>query len=133
MVDGNGVPLSSQISGANVHDVSRLVPTVARCPLPGYGEKKRLPRRLYADRAYDSADHESLLRWIGIEPVFAQRGQAHGSGLGRYRYVVEQTIAAVHQNRRLKVRYEKRPELHQAFLTLACAKICWYRLDSRRN
>ena len=133
MVDGNGVPLSSQISGANVHDVSRLLPTVVRCPLPGYGEKKRLPRRLYADRAYHSTDHENLLRWIGINPVFAQRGQAHGSGLGRYRYVVERTIAAVHQNRRLKVRYEKRPELHQAFLTLACAKVCWYRLDPNRT
>jgi hypothetical protein len=133
MVDGNGIPLSSQISGANVPDVNRLLPTVAWCPVPGYGEKRRLPKRLYADRAYASHDHEGLLRWIGIEPVFAQRGQAHGSGLGRYRYVVEQTIAALHQNRRLKVRYEKRSELHQAFLTLACAKVCWYRLNPKRN
>jgi hypothetical protein len=42
--------------------------------------------------------------------------------------VVEQTIAAVHQNRRLKVRYEKRSDIHQAFLTLACIKICCNRL-----
>ena len=68
------------------------------------------------------------IRWIGIEPVFAQRGRAHGSGLGKQRYVVEQTIAALHQNRRLKVRYDKRSDIHQAFLTLACIKVCWYRL-----
>jgi transposase len=133
MVDGNGVPLSSSVSGANVHDVTRLVRTVAGCPLPGYGERGRLPRRLYADRAYDSEAHEELLRWVGIEPLFAQRGEPHGSGLGRRRYVVERTIAAVHQNRRLKIRYEKRSELHQAFLTLACIKVCWYRLDPKRK
>jgi len=133
MVDGDGVPLSAQVSGANVHDVSRLMPTVAGCPLADYGEKKRLPQRLYADRAYDSEEHEALLRWVGIEPRFAQRGQPHGSGLGRYRYVVERTIAAVHQNRRLKIRYEKRADIHQAFLTLAGIKICWYRLDPSRN
>ena len=133
MVDANGVPLSSSVSGANVHDVTKLVRTVAGCPLAGYGEKRRLPRRLYADRAYDSEAHERLLRWVGIEPVFAQRGGGHGSGLGRHRYVVEQTLAAVHQNRRLKIRYERRSDLHQAFLTLACVKVCWYRLDPNRN
>jgi hypothetical protein len=30
----------------------------------------------------------------------------------------------VHQNRRLPIRYERRPEIHQALLTLACIKIC---------
>jgi hypothetical protein len=47
--------------------------------------------------------------------------------------VVEQTIAAVHQNRRLKIRYDRRADIHQAFLTLACIKVCWYRLDPGRN
>ena len=47
--------------------------------------------------------------------------------------MVERTIAAVHQNRRLKIRYEKRSDIHQAFLTLACVKLCWYRLDLNRN
>jgi len=46
---------------------------------------------------------------------------------------VEQTIAALHQNRRLKVRYEKRSDIHLAFFTLACIKVCWYRLDPNRN
>jgi len=66
---------------------------------------------------------------MGIEPVFAHRGTPHGSGLGRVRYVVERTIANIHQNRRLKIRYERRSDIHQAFLTLACIKLCWYRLD----
>jgi len=29
---------------------------------------------------------------------------------------------------RLKVRYERRADIHQAFLTLACIKLCSYRL-----
>jgi hypothetical protein len=131
MVDGAGVPLASRVSAANVHDVRGLLPTVVACPLGDHGTQERLPQRLYADRAYGSADHEALLRWMGIEPVFAHRNTAHGSGLGQYRYVVEQTIAAVHQNRRLKIRYERRSDIHQAFLTLACIKICWNRLPHK--
>ena len=118
------------MSAANVHDVTMLLATVVACPLADYGEPGRVPAELYADRAYDSDGHEGLLRWVGVKPRFAQRGEPHGSGLGKVRYVVERTIAAIHQNRRLKVRYERRSDLHQAFLTLACIKICWYRLNS---
>jgi transposase len=35
--------------------------------------------------------------------------------------VVELTFAWLNQFRRLRVRYEKRPEIHEAFLYLACA------------
>jgi hypothetical protein len=129
MVDAAGVPLAATVSAANAHDVTGLLPTVVACPLPGYGTPGRTPRRLLGDRADRSAGHEAILRWLGIRPRFARPGQPHGSGLGRQRYVVEQTIAAIHQNRRLKVRYERRDDIHQAFLTLACVKICWYRLQ----
>jgi hypothetical protein len=131
MVDRTGTPLGSHVSAANVHDVCRLLPTAVACPLAGYGRPGRLPRRLYGDRAYSSAGHEAILRWMGVEPVFARRGAPHGSGLGKYRYVVERTIANVHQNRRLRVRYERRSDIHQAFLTLACIKLCWYRLETK--
>jgi transposase len=133
MVDRNGVPLASRVSAANRPDVCLLLAAVAACPLPGYGDPGRTPVELLGDRAYASAAHEAVLRWMGIEPVFARRGQPHGSGLGKDRYVVERTIAAVHQNRRLKVRYERRSDVHQAFLTLACIKVCWYRLDPVRT
>ena len=131
MVDGKGTPLSCTVTAANRHDVTALLATVVACPLDGYGEAPRLPARLLGDQAYDSSGHEAIVSWMGIEPVFAQRGREHGSGLGKERYVVEQTIAAVHQNRRLKVRYEKRSDIHLAFLTLACIKVCWYRLATK--
>lgn len=131
MVDRNGVPLAGRVSPANRPDVCLLLATVVACPLPGYGQPGRVPVELLGDRGYDSDAHEDFLRGLGITPVFAQRGQPHGSGLGKDRYVVERTIAAIHQNRRLKVRYDRRADIHQAFLTLACIKVCSYRLLDR--
>jgi len=133
LTEGAGIPLAARVSAANVHDVRMLLPTLTACPLAGYGGRGKTPRRLLADRAYDSEGHEAVVRWVGIRPEFAQRGAPHGSGLGRERYVVERTIAGLHHNRRLKVRYERRSDIHQGFLTLACIKLCWYRLDPKRK
>jgi transposase len=54
-----------------------------------------------------------------------KRNTEHGSGLGRWRWVVERTFACLNQFRRLRVRYEKRAHIHEAFLSLGCALICW--------
>ena len=58
----------------------------------------------------------------------AMRRTAHGSGLGRWRWVVERTFAWLNQFRRLRVRYDKRADIHEAFLSLGCALICWQSL-----
>jgi len=47
------------------------------------------------------------------------------AGVGRWRWVVERTFAWLNQFRRLRVRYEKRAHIHEAFLSLGCALICW--------
>ena len=60
-----------------------------------------------------------------ILPVLARSKTRHGSGLGRWRQVVERTLAWLNQFRRLRVRYEKGADIHEAFLSLACALICW--------
>jgi transposase len=38
---------------------------------------------------------------------------------------VERTFAWLNQFRRLRVRYEKRADIHEALLALACALLCW--------
>jgi transposase len=63
-----------------------------------------------------------------IEPWVAMRRTTHGSGLGRWRWVVERTFAWLNQFRRLRVRYDKRGDIHAAFLSLGCALICWQSL-----
>jgi len=39
--------------------------------------------------------------------------------------VVERTFAWLNQFRRLRIRYEKRADIHETFLLLVCALICW--------
>jgi len=90
------------------------------------GPPRRKPSSLQGDRGYDSERHRTELRQRGITPLLARRYQPHGSGLGRTRWVVERTLAWLHRFRRLNVRYERRPCVHEAFLTLACALVCWY-------
>jgi transposase len=57
--------------------------------------------------------------------VIARRGVLHGSGLGRERWVVEHTLAWLYQFKWLRVRWEHRADLHEAFLKLATSLICW--------
>jgi len=60
--------------------------------------------------------------------VIARRGTEHGSGLGVHRWVVEQSFALLHWLRRLRVRWEVRDDIHEAFLCLACGIIFGRRL-----
>ena len=94
------------------------------------GRPRRQPARLYGARAYDSRGHRQALRRRGIAPALARCGAAHGSGLGVYRWVVERTLGWLHQFRRLRVRYERRADIREAFLALGCSLICFRRLPS---
>ena len=68
------------------------------------------------------------LRMRRIHPLLARRRTKHGSGLGQWRWVVERTFAWLNQFRRLRVRYDKRADIHEAFLSLGCALIGWQSL-----
>lgn len=128
MTDANGIPLAATVTGANAHDVTQLLPLIEAIPpvRGGRGRPRRRPCRLQGDRAYDSEPHREALRERGIEPVLAKRNTEHGSGLGVYRWVVERTISWLHQLRRLRTRYERRDDIHEAFLTLGCIVVCGY-------
>lgn len=60
--------------------------------------------------------------------MIARCGVAHGSGLGKVRWVVEPAFAWLHQFKRLRTCYERRADLHQGLLELACSLICLRRL-----
>ncbi len=120
-------------TAANVNDITQTlalvdgIPPVAGRP----GHPRRRPDALLGDKAYDSRTVRRELRQRRIVPVISRKGAPNIQGLGKLRYVVEQTFALLHQFKRLAVRWERRLELHNAFLSLACSLICWRRL--KRN
>lgn len=126
LCDATGAPLTVSLTGGNRNDVTQLLPLIDGIePVKGRrGRPRQRPDRLLADRAYDHDKYRRELRARGIQPVIARRETQHGSGLGRRRWVVERTFAWLHGFRRLRIRYERLPELHQAFLDLGCAVIC---------
>ena len=125
MVDRNGLPLVSMITGANAADCKFLLPLVdALPPLCVRQGKRHRPYKLHADKAYDSAALRQGLKERFIVARIARRGVESSERLGCYRWVVERTNAWINQFRRLKVRYERRSDIHQAFLTIGCALIC---------
>lgn len=130
IVDRHGTPLAVALTGGNRHDVTQLLPLLdAIPPIRGLcGRPRRKPRRLYADRGYDFDKYRRLLWKRGIKPLIARRGVAHGSGLGKVRWVVERAFACLHQFKRLRARYERRADLDQSLLELVCSIICLRRL-----
>ncbi|PBC92987.1 Transposase DDE domain-containing protein [Streptomyces sp. OV198] len=122
--------LAVSLTGGNRHDVTQLIPLLsATAPIRGLpGRPRHRPKRLFADRGYDFDKYRRLLWKRGIKPLIARRGAAHGFGLGRTRWVVERACAWLHQFKRLRIRYERRADLHQSLLELACSIICLRRL-----
>jgi transposase len=126
ITDANGIPLASSVTAANVNDVTEFAPLFNKIPpVAGkVGHPRKKPDAMQGDLAYDSEPHRQGLRQIGVEPVLPEKEIDDQSGLGETRWPVERTLSWAHQNRRLRIRYERRPEIHQAFLTLAMIKIC---------
>jgi len=129
-VDAAGTPLAAEVTAANVNDVTRLIPLVDAIPrVKGKrGAPLSKPGQVMGDRGYHDERRRMTLSGRGIGTAIARRGDPHGSGFGVLRYVVEQTIALLHQFRRLRNRFDKRDDVHQTFLTIGCAVICWRRL-----
>ncbi|MEU9100037.1 IS5 family transposase [Streptomyces sp. NPDC048361] len=130
ITDATGIPLAVTLTGGNRNDVTQLIPLLQAVP-PVRGKRGRprcRPDLVVGDRGYDHDKYRRLVRDLGVKLVIARRGTEHGSGLGAQRWVVEHAFAHLHWFRRLRIRWELRDDIHEAFLTLGCALICWRRL-----
>jgi transposase len=118
ITDASGIPLVCSVMAANRNDISEMAPLVNALPAvagkPGHPRRK--PDALQGDLAYDSEPHRQGLRLMGIEPILPEKGIDDDTGLGETRWPVERTLSWLHQNRRLRIRYERRPDIHLAFL-----------------
>ena len=106
---------------ANTPDANQAVPLGdAVPPIAGKpGHPRNRPDRARGDRGFDDEEERQKLRDRGIDPESAKRRPPHGSGPGVYRWVVERTISWFHQFRRLRVREDRRDDIHQGLCDLA--------------
>jgi transposase len=130
VVDRRGTPLAGLLSPANRHDSLMLEATLDAIPpiRRPTGRPRRRPDKLHADKAYDDPACRRACRRRHIKARIARRGVESRDRLGRHRWVVERTLAWLNRFRRLTIRYERRADIHQAFLTLGCALICFNQL-----
>jgi transposase len=120
--DGAGVP-ETVLAGVALGDIPAAVPVPVGVPV-------------VADRAYDSDPLRERLAEEGFILVSPHRKgrkrkrTADGRRLRRYkrRYVVERSFAWLHSYRRVVTRYERRMDLYDGFVHMACAFICLNRL-----
>jgi transposase len=134
IADATGIPLAATLTGGNRNDVTQLIPLLQAVP-PVRGKRGRPRRRpdvVLADRGYGHDKYRRLVWDLGVKPQIARRGTEHGSGLGTQRWVVERAFAHLHSFRRLRIRWEIRDDIHEAFLSLACSIICWRRQKKLR-
>lgn len=104
-----------------------LAPTLDAVPpvRHGPGRPRRRPDKLHADKAYDQRRCCAECRRRSIVPRIARRGVDASKGPGRYRWVVERTLAWLNRFRRLTICHERREDIHLAFTTLGGAVICF--------
>ena len=122
------------LTAANIHDskvFEDLIDAVEPVKRPGRGRPRRRPEKLHADKGYDFPRCRKALQKRGIAARIARRGIDSSERLGRYRWVVERTQAWLNRFRRLVIRYERRSDIHEAFLHLAAALICFTSLLQR--
>ncbi len=128
--DRGGLPLVVGVSVGNTHDLHGLKPLVASLRSRHDPERGRhcKPRKLHADKAYDTAELRRWLRGKRIAVRIVRKGIDSSERLGRHRWVIERTMPWLTGYRRLSPRYEHQPRNYLAFLGLATALLCYKRL-----
>lgn len=132
ITDATGIPITATLTGGNRDDVTQLIPLPQAVPsVRGKrGRPRRRPDAVPAVRGYDHDKRRRMLGDFGVKPLFARCGTEHGSGLGTQRGVGERVLAHLHWFRRLRMRWDIRDDVHEAFLTQGRALICWRRLTA---
>jgi transposase len=131
LADGAGTPLGIHAEKASPSEVTLAEATLDNVSVKIGKHKQGKPKRLVADRAYDSNKLRALLVKRGIEPIIPARGNnkvaTHQDGrkLRRYqhRWIIERTNFWLQNFRRLTVRYERSAKVFTALVHMACTLI----------
>lgn len=115
------------LSGANTNDSMLFEALLDAVPAirQRRGRPRKRPAKLHADKGYDYPKCRRALHRRRIKVRIARRGVESSERLGRHRWVVERTLSWLSAFRRLRVRYERRLDTHEALVRLGCAMITW--------
>jgi IS5 family transposase len=128
LIDGDGLPLTGTTTKASAHDTQSALKTIDALRI---GQRLRRPKRLGADKGYDSIPLRKQLKRRGIKTAIRHRqyqnrkanprlwNDVRETRYARNRWKVEQRIACLDQNRRLGFLYERTRETYEVFLTIA--------------
>lgn len=105
--------------------MEQALDAVPPIPRRGPGRPRKRPLKLHADKGYDYPRCRRALRRRHVVPRIARRGIESKERLGRHRWVSERSLAWFHQYRRLRIRYERRDDIHRGFLELAAVLITY--------
>lgn len=130
LTDGNGIPLSVAIDGANRHDMKLVEATLLGMivGLPEPTEEQQ--QHMCLDKGYDYEAVRTLLAEWGYTAHIRCRGEEQQAkqaipGYRARRWVVERTHSWMNRFRRLLIRWEKKADNYLAFVHFACAWITW--------
>ena len=129
--DGSGLPLTAAVTAVNVADTTMLQAVLEDLPpvrTPS-GRRRVRPGKVHAGKAYDSHANRAWLRRRGISPRIARRGRESSARLGRHRWRVERALSWLSCWRRLQLRWDRDSGRWFAFVLLACAVVCFNRLQ----
>lgn len=114
------------VSGANRHDSKMFERCVDAIPaIAGLqGRPRKRPSKLPADKGYDYKRCRAQLRQRGIASRIARRGVESSERLGKHRWLVERTHGWFAGFGKLRIRFERLLDIHEALLKLAAATIC---------
>lgn len=129
LVEADGGPLAVAIAGANVPDAKLLDATIRAVVLERPPPEPGHPQHLCLDKGFDNedgwgacVDHEYEAHIALIRDDRPARPKRHKAR----RWVVERTIAWLHQCRGLLIRWEREAANYLGLLKLACA-LLWFR------
>ena len=131
LVEGDGGPLAVVLAGANGPDAQLLAATLDATIVPRPEPAPEFEQQLALDRGYDTPVGWEATVARDYEPhIPPQRGPrpTHPKRYPARRWVVERTLAWLHQCRGLLIRWERLLPVYQGFMTFAILLLCVNRL-----
>jgi len=129
VVEGDGGPLGVVVAGANVPDAQLLAQTLDATVVERPEPAPDFPQHLALDKGYDNPAGWDATVERDYEPHIPPSRDSSPPRAKRHpprRWVVERTLAWLHQCRGLLIRWEKKADNYLALIKVACI-LLWFR------